>query len=95
MADNQAPATKADIQMLMDSIGNLYDANKRWKDELKQEMNEVNAHWKDELKEHFDLAVEHFHDEFNSAHREKISLLDDRVKDHEERLCTVEAQLAV
>src|SRR5437588_7572139 len=41
------PATKEDIQMLMEQIGRLYDANEHWKDEVIEE-----------TKRHFDLTVE-------------------------------------
>ena len=52
-----APATKADIRMLMVEIGKLYDANQRWKDELKG---------------HFDLAVENIRTDLVGANKDKI-----------------------
>jgi hypothetical protein len=42
---NTSPATKADIEALMDSIGKLYDTNERW---MKQLL-EVNERCRDEL----------------------------------------------
>jgi hypothetical protein len=61
---NSPPATKADIKLLMSSIGRLYDANERWKDEVKQ---------------HFDVAVETIRHELVSANRDKVQALVDRV----------------
>src|SRR4051812_42227360 len=50
------PATQADIQMLMQEIGKLYDATERWKDEIleategwKEEILEANRRWKEEI----------------------------------------------
>jgi hypothetical protein len=71
MTNDASPATKADVTMLMDSIGNLYVASERWKEELK---------------EHFAVAVEHIRHELLAAKREKIELLDDRTKRHEKRI---------
>jgi hypothetical protein len=39
--DSQAAATKQDIQMLMDSMGKLYEANERWKEEIIHEFKVV------------------------------------------------------
>lgn len=68
--DNHAPATKADIQMLMEQIGMLYDANQRWKSEIM---------------EHFDLTVENIRHDLQGARRDEIeSIKDDvqRLKQH-------------
>jgi hypothetical protein len=79
---NTAPATKADIQMLMDAIGNLYDATARWNDETKKEVTE-----------HFDLVAENLRYELVSAHREKVELLDEKTRDHDRRLRTLEHRI--
>lgn len=84
MTDNTAPATKADIQMLMDAIVNLYDANARWKEEIKKEVTE-----------HFDLVAENLQHELVSAHREKVELLDETVRGHERRLRALEHRIGV
>ncbi len=52
--DPVVPATKEDIQMLMNEIGRLYDANAGWQNE----MLEKQQGWKDEIKDHFDLVAE-------------------------------------
>ena len=80
MTHDTSPATKADIEALMDSIGKLYDANERWKDEIIQ---------------HFGIAVEHLRHELIGIHRDKISLLEDRAKSHEGRIFRLEPRLRV
>ncbi len=61
---SQAPATKADIKLLMGEIGKLYGANERWKNELKQ---------------HFDLAVENISAELKGANKDKIESHETRI----------------
>lgn len=76
MKDDQAPATKKDIKMLMDQIGKLYDANEGWKDEIL----EANEKWKDELKEHFDTIAENIHhDMLKGALNDKVEQCKDRI----------------
>ncbi|MDA1208892.1 MAG: hypothetical protein O2904_02560 [bacterium] len=53
--DNKtAVATKEDVSLIMDSIGNLYDANESWKDEILDK----NEKWKEEIKNHFGVMLE-------------------------------------
>lgn len=59
MTCNPIPATKAHIQMVMDAIGNLYDATARWNEETKKE-----------VKEYCDLVAENLRHELGFAHRE-------------------------
>jgi len=73
--DQQAPATKADIALLMGEFGKMYDAQERWKTELK---------------EHFDLVAENIRHDFASANREEIDMLKDGHKKHEKRILTLE-----
>jgi ElaB/YqjD/DUF883 family membrane-anchored ribosome-binding protein len=87
MKDNQTPATKADIQAvmtsvesLMDEIGKLYDANERWKDELK---------------DHFDLVIENVRSELLRARHDKVELLDDRTKNLDRRVSRLEVRMGV
>lgn len=53
---SQAAATKQDIQMLMEEIGKLYDANQRWKDEIIQ----TQQAWKDEIIHEFKVVLEKY-----------------------------------
>ena len=80
MTDDTTPATKADIQALMDSIGRLYDANE---------------HWKDEVILSFSISVEHFRQELIGIHKDTIRLLEDRTKSHDGRILRLETRLGV
>ena len=73
--DSNAPATKKDIQIIMTELGKMYDAQERWKTELK---------------EHFDLVAENIRHDFASANREEIDMLKDGHKGHEKRILTLE-----
>jgi hypothetical protein len=61
---SQAPATKADITMLMGEIGKLYDANERWKEELKR---------------HFDIKVETIRHDLLGANKDRIENHEQRI----------------
>jgi hypothetical protein len=85
-----APATKADVRMLMDEIGKLYDANKRWKDEVIRELDgridgKITAS-ETRTKEHFDLAVENIRAELVGANK-------DRLENHEDRITRLEVRV--
>lgn len=84
MKDDTTPATKADIQMLMDSIGKLYDANERWKDEVMSD-----------VKRHFDVVVEQIRHDLKGANREAIEVHKDRTNDHETRIGRLEARAGI
>jgi hypothetical protein len=73
------PAMKADIKLLMESIGRLYDANERWKDEVIG----AQERWKDEIKRHFDLKVETIRHDLLGANK-------DRIENHEHRITRLE-----
>lgn len=73
--DGQAPATKEDVRLLMESIGRLYDANERWKEEVK---------------EHFDVVVEQLRHDLLGASKDKVELHEDRLADHARRLTRLE-----
>lgn len=65
MADqDQSPATKQDIRLLMDEIGKLYQANEKWKEELKQ---------------HFDVVAENLIHDFRGALNDKIQNHENRI----------------
>ena len=81
---NEPPATKSDIKLLMESIGKLYDANERWKDEIM----DADRVWKDEIKEHFDLKVEVIRHDLLGVNRE-------RIENHEDRLIRLERHTGV
>jgi hypothetical protein len=67
------PATKADIELLMDSIGKLYDATERWKHEIICETTDK-----------FDFAVETMRRDLPAAKSDQIEVLVDRVARLEE-----------
>lgn len=50
--------------MLMESIGKLYDANERWKNEVKR---------------HFDVTVEKIRHDLQGANKDQIENLEDRL----------------
>ncbi|MEK7218184.1 MAG: hypothetical protein AAB728_01825 [Patescibacteria group bacterium] len=85
--DHTAPATKQDIALLMESIGKLYNADERWKDEII----DANERWKDEIIRHVDVTVENIRHELRSANREEIEVLKDRSKDHGARIQRLES----
>ena len=93
--DQAAPATKQDIGMLMESMGKLYVATERWKDELVGTMEEKMEIKKEEslqtMKRYFDVAVENIHQEMLHAHREEIEVLRDRSEDHGKRIQKLES----
>jgi len=70
-SDGSPPATKADIDLLMGTLAKLYDANERWKDELK---------------EHFDLKIEIMQSELAGAKHDRIENHEDRILRLEEHV---------
>jgi len=63
-----SPATKDDIQALMEQIGRLYDANERWKGEVIEE-----------TKRHFDLTVETIRHDLVGANKDRIENHENRI----------------
>jgi|GEM_PF-1223408 len=104
--DSSVPATKADISMIIEAIGRLYGAIELWKNELHEEMDtelkkhrdilpqEMRLH-KTEIKQHFDVTAENIQYDMRGAHKDKISVLNDRSYDHEQRIIVMEKQLAI
>lgn len=92
--DGSAVATKADITMIMNEIGKLYDATERWKRDLRDEMFGIMDNWKTsmlgEIKEHFDLTSENIRHDLAGANRGKIEVLSDRSENHERRIGRLE-----
>lgn len=64
----------------MEEIGELYDANERWKNELLEHM----ERWKNELKRYFDCTAENLTRDFRDAHKEDIAGVTTRVRRLEE-----------
>lgn len=82
---DDAAATKKDIGMIMAEIGKLYDANERWKDELKTDLHHSMDVWKTELKDHFDYTVETIRIDSTKKNNELQGHFDvkyDGLKDH-------------
>ena len=75
--DKASLATKADITAIMSELGKLYDANERWKDELKG---------------HFDVTVENIRHDLTSANREEIQAMNERARDHARRIGRLEVR---
>jgi len=75
--DDTSPATKADIKSLMDSIGRLYDANEKWKDQII---------------DHFQIVAEDIRHDLKGANHDEIQSLKNTKDDHERRLQTLEVR---
>lgn len=78
--DPTAPATKADIALVMNEIGKLYDANQRLKHDLR---------------EHFDFTVENIRHDLEGANRDHIEMLKDRSNDHLHRIKRLEKNAGI
>jgi hypothetical protein len=77
---DDAPATKKDVQMLMEQMGKLYMQT----DEKLNGMREEMIQWKQEIADHFDLALE------NIRHDLLYGALSDKVTQHEDRIFILE-----
>lgn len=80
----------------MDSIGNLYDATERWKNEMldqmfnwKEEMLDHMSKWKTETHHYFDVKTEQLTHDFQDALKDKISVHDDRLERHDREICAL------
>ncbi len=76
-SNGKSSATKDDITAIMGELGKLYDANERWKDELKK---------------HFDLAIEIIRHDLKTAGRDEIEMLKDQLKEDRRRIGRLEIQ---
>jgi len=94
--DNNAPATKKDIALLMGEFGKMWQWRADvdgWRKEVDNqfvELREDMTKWKKELKDHFDLVAENIRHDFRAANREEIEVLKDGHKGHEKRILTLE-----
>ena len=88
--DVQVPATKADIQMLMEQMGKLYDASEQWKEEvittLDERIDGKIGQSEERMKHYFDLTVETIRHDLLSANK-------DRIENHEDRLRRLERKI--
>lgn len=90
--DSQAPATKGDISLLMDSIAKLYDANEGWKNEIltanegwKKEILTAHEGWKDEIISEFHIVSEDIRHDVGGAQSDRITAVEHdvlRLKKH-------------
>jgi hypothetical protein len=65
----EAPATKADIQMLMEQLGTYYD-------KVEQRL----AAHEERLKRHFDLTVETIRHDLQGANHDRLASHEDRLQ---------------
>ncbi len=86
VTDPTAPATKQDIALLMDTMGNLLIATEEWKSGMLHDM-EV---WKDELKRHFDVVAEKLSHDLCGALRDHTSVNANRFTAHDRRITRLE-----
>ncbi|MCB9808211.1 hypothetical protein H6770_03050 [Candidatus Peribacteria bacterium] len=102
--DTTAPATKADMQQLMDHIDEtiavLHDDMQLWKDALQKdteqwrdEVHQDTEKWKEEIKADFYIAVGQIRHDLIGANRDEISVLQDARQDHERRIATLESRV--
>lgn len=84
MDDNSAPATKADIDRMMDFMSEIYDHNKK--------LLKCHEDWKDEIIRHFDIKVGQIRHDLMGANRDEISSLIDTKEKHEKRITRLEEQ---
>ena len=78
--DQSAPATKADIAAIMESIGRLHDANERWKDDIIR---------------HFDVALENVERDFADIFKDRTQQHHDDLGDLKRRVRAIESHLGL
>lgn len=93
--DSTAPATKEDIRLIMEQIGNLHQSTHNWKEEIIEHMDNWSSEmmgkmdiWKKELKEHFDLVTENQLYDFKGIFK-------DRTEDHDRRIKRLEQKTGI
>lgn len=88
----RAPATKTDVQMLMDEIGKLYIANERWKNDILDSMDEkLDMRFEKfgkQLVDQFAVIAENMYYDFTGAEKDKVT-------DHERRIVVLERRAGV
>lgn len=99
--DTNPPATKADVDAMMDSIEKLYDSNERWmnqlltanerfRDEILESVRRSKKEAVEEMKRHFDVVVEDIRHDLLGANRDEVIGLRNSTVDHEQRLLRLE-----
>jgi phosphopentomutase len=84
MPKQSHPATKEDIRLLMESLGQHADATQRQIREVEERMTK-----------HFDLAIEIVRHDLEGAHRDRLANYDQKLDRHDARLHRVERQLGL
>lgn len=79
---------KEDTHRVSVAVEKLYAASEEWKDEIIERM----ERWKDEIINHFHVIAEDLRHDLLGIHTDKISLLADKVNDHEERITVLESR---
>jgi hypothetical protein len=95
VADSTAPATKEDIAMIMHEIGKLYDANERWKNELKDELRMDMSHWKTEIKDDLNQMEHRMLVLIELTRQDLIDAKDDSMENLNIRLKRVEVKVGI
>ncbi len=72
---SQPQSSKPDIATILNEIAKLYNAQKKWK----QEIIDRQQVWKDEIIRHFDVAVETIRHDLLGADHDEIEGIKDRV----------------
>ncbi|MBI1812506.1 hypothetical protein HY285_02600 [Candidatus Peregrinibacteria bacterium] len=91
MADDQtSPATKQDIQMLMEHMGKLYDRIAQSEKSIEKKMEKKLEEKFEETKRHFDVTVEKIRHDLKGANKDQIEVLKDRSTSHEKRIVRLE-----
>ena len=89
--DESAAATKQDVQMLMEQIGEYYIGTEEKMFKLEQKILES----EDRMKRHFDLSVETIRHDLKGANRDEINVLKDRSQSHDERITHLERHAGI
>lgn len=89
--DQSAPATKADIAAIMESIGRLHDANERWKDEILH----ATKRWKEDIIHHFDVALENAAHNLGGIFKDRTQQHHDDLGDLKRRVRAIESHLGL
>ena len=92
--DTNPPATKADIDALMESnerwMGQLLTANARFRDEILESVRQNKTEAVEEMRRHFDVVVEGIRHDLLGANRDEVISLRNSKVDHEQRLLRLE-----
>lgn len=79
VTDDRAPATKQDVKLLMEQVGDYYRRTEQKFAELRDDMRE----WKKEIIHEFHIVAEDMRHDYLGAHK-------DRIENHENRITRIE-----